>query len=102
VPGAAAATLAGLPLALGYYGFCGLGALALSATSREGMRGRSTESASIGTVQAFALGLGFLFVTLYHGQLSDLEALLFGTFLGITAGQVLTLLWVAVATLAIL
>ncbi|HEX3561875.1 MAG TPA: metal ABC transporter permease [Solirubrobacterales bacterium] len=101
-PGAAAATLAGLPLALGYYGFCGLGALALSVTSREGMRGRSTESASIGAVQAFALGLGFLFVTLYHGQLSDLEALLFGTFLGITAGQVLTLLWVAVATLAIL
>jgi zinc/manganese transport system permease protein len=101
-PGAAAATLAGLPLVLGYYGFCGLGALALSATSREGMRGRSTESASIGTVQAFALGLGFLFVTLYHGQLSDLEALLFGTFLGITAGQVLTLLWVAIATLAIL
>jgi zinc/manganese transport system permease protein len=76
--------------------------LALSVTSREGMRGRSTESASIGAVQAFALGLGFLFVTLYHGQLSDLEALLFGTFLGITAGQVLTLLWVAVATLAIL
>src|SRR5437879_12648832 len=27
-PGAAAASLAGLPVALGYFGFCGLGALA--------------------------------------------------------------------------
>jgi zinc/manganese transport system permease protein len=101
-PGAAAATLAGLPIAIGYYGFCGAGALALSAASREGMRGRSTESAAIGAVQAFALGLGYLFVTLYHGQLSDLQALLFGTFLGITAGQVVGLLLVAIATVSIL
>jgi zinc/manganese transport system permease protein len=101
-PGAAAASLAGLPLALGYYGFCGFGALALSAASREGMRGRSSESASIGSLQALALGLGFLFVTLYHGQLSDLQALLFGTFLGITSGQVLTLLWIGVAAVAVL
>jgi len=28
-PGAAAATLAGVPIAFGYFGFCGLGALAL-------------------------------------------------------------------------
>jgi zinc/manganese transport system permease protein len=101
-PGAAAATLAGLPVAIGYYGFCGAGALVLSAASREGMRGRSTESAAIGAVQAFALGLGYLFVTLYHGQLSDLQALLFGTFLGITAGQVMGLLLVAIATVGIL
>ena len=101
-PGAAAATLAGLPVAIGYYGFCGAGALVLSAASREGMRGRSTESAAIGAVQAFALGLGYLFVTLYHGQLSDLQALLFGTFLGITAGQVMVLLLVAIATVGIL
>jgi zinc/manganese transport system permease protein len=101
-PGAAAATLAGLPVAIGYYGFCGAGALVLSAASREGMRGRSTESAAIGAVQAFALGLGYLFVTLYHGQLGDLQALLFGTFLGITAGQVMVLLLVAIATVGIL
>ncbi len=53
-------------------------------------------------MQAFGLGLGFLFVTLYSGQLSDLESLLFGTFLGITAAQVQTLLWVALAALALL
>jgi zinc/manganese transport system permease protein len=99
-PGAAGATLAGLPLALGYFGTCGLGALLLALVSRPGGRpGGANESAAIGTVQAVGLGLGYLFVVLYGGQLSSLEALLFGTFLGITAGQVQTLLWIAIAAL---
>jgi zinc/manganese transport system permease protein len=101
-PGAAAASLAGLSATLGYYGFCGLGAFALAAAAGPGTRGRSSESAAIGTVQAFGLGLGFLFVSLYQGQLADLETLLFGTFLGITASQVQTLLWIAMATCATL
>ncbi len=99
-PGAAAATLAALPVAVGYFGACGLGALTLAAFGRGGRAGRAGESAAIGTLQAFALGLGFLFVSLYGGQLAGLEALLFGTFLGITAGQVTTLLIVAVVALA--
>jgi len=99
-PGAAGATLAGLPLALGYFGTCGLGALLLALVSRPGGRpGGANESAAIGTVQAVGLSLGYLFVVLYGGQLSSLEALLFGTFLGITAGQVQTLLWIAIAAL---
>jgi len=101
-PGAAGATLAGLPLALGYFGACGGAALVLAAVSRPAGAGRAGESAAIGAVQAFGLGLGFLFVTLYSGQLNGLESLLFGTFLGITAAQVQTLLWVAVAALAAL
>jgi zinc/manganese transport system permease protein len=101
-PGAAGATLVGLPLALGYFGACGLAALILAAVSRPVGVGRAGESAAIGTVQAFGLGLGFLFVTLYSGQLADLESLLFGTFLGITAAQVQTLLWVALGALAVL
>jgi zinc/manganese transport system permease protein len=101
-PGAAGATLAGLPLALGYFGACGLAALILAAVSRPAAVGRAGESAAIGTVQAFGLGLGFLFVTLYSGQLANLESLLFGTFLGITAAQVQTLLWVALAALVVL
>jgi zinc/manganese transport system permease protein len=52
-------------------------------------------------VQALGLALGFLFVSLYHGLLSDLDSLLFGTFLGITRNQMLVLLAVAVATLAL-
>jgi zinc/manganese transport system permease protein len=101
-PGAAGATLAGLPLAVGYFGACGVAALVLAAVSRPAGVGRAGESAAIGTVQAFGLGLGFLFVTLYSGQLANLESLLFGTFLGITAAQVQTLLWVALAALVVL
>jgi len=102
-PGAAGATLAGLPLAFGYFGACAAGAVALAAVSHPaaGAR-RGGESAAIGAVQAFGLGLGFLFVTLYGGQLGEIESLLFGTFLGITAAQVQTLLWVAVIALATL
>lgn len=98
-PGATGAVLAGLPLAVGYFGSCGLAALVLGLATRAGREGRSGDSATIGVVQAFGLGLGFLFASLYSGQLVNLEALLFGTFLGITAGQVTTLLIVAAVAL---
>ena len=95
-PGAAAASLAGLPLALGYFGFCGAGALVLAAIAGS-RKSLGAESAAIGSLQALALALGFLFVSLYHGVLSGLDSLLFGTFLGITTGQVVVLLVVASA-----
>jgi zinc/manganese transport system permease protein len=98
-PGAAAATLAGLPVAAGYFGFCGVGALLLGGIAGS-RRSLSNESAAIGSVQALALALGFLFVSLYHGVLNGLDSLLFGTFLGITTNQVLVLL--AVATAAVI
>jgi len=99
-PGAAAAALAGVPAALGYFAFCGAGALVLARLAGSS-RSYSTESAATGTLQAFALGLGFLFVSLYHGLLNGLDSLLFGTFLGITSGQVVALLAVAVVALAL-
>jgi zinc/manganese transport system permease protein len=100
-PGAGAAALSGLPAAAGYFVFSALGALTIAAASRtSGRRGFAQESAVIGTVQAFGFGAGFLFLSLYHGVLESLETLLFGSLLGITHGQVLTLLAVAVATLA--
>src|SRR5213593_125619 len=99
-PGAAAATLAGLPVALGYFGFCGIGALALAGISGA-RRSHSSESAAIGSLQALALALGFLFVSLYHGILNGLDSLLFGTFLGITSGQVTVLLAVAAVAIAV-
>jgi zinc/manganese transport system permease protein len=98
-PGAAAATLAGLPVAAGSFGFCGIGALMLGGIAGS-RRSLSNESAAIGSVQALALALGFLFVSLYHGVLNGLDSLLFGTFLGITTNQVLVLL--AVATAAVI
>ena len=100
-PGAAAASLAGLPLAAGYFGACALAALVLSAVSGAGARNRSAESAAVGSVQAFALACGFLFVSLYSGVLNSLDSLLFGTFLGVTTGQVLTLLLIAAAVLTL-
>jgi len=99
-PGAAAATLAGLPIALGYFSFCGISALALAGIAGS-RRSLSAESAAIGSLQALALGLGFLFVSLYHGVLNGLDSLLFGTFLGITSGQVAVLLAVAVVTIVL-
>jgi zinc/manganese transport system permease protein len=102
-PGAAAAALAGAPVFVGYFVACGTGALALSAVTGGGAtRSISHESAGIGSVQAFALGLGFLFVSLYHGLLNGLDSLLFGTFLGITDSQVLTLLVISAAALLVL
>src|SRR5207249_2240132 len=95
-PGAAAASLAGLPVALGYFGFCGLGALLLAGIAGS-RRSLAAESAAIGSLQALALALGFLFVSLYHGVLNGIDSLLFGTFLGITSRQVTVLLVVAAA-----
>ena len=99
-PGAAAASLAGLPLAVGYFGFCGLGALALAGIAGS-RRSLSAESAAIGSLQALALALGFFFVSLYHGVLNGVDSLLFGTFLGITRGQVAVLLVVAAAAVSL-
>jgi zinc/manganese transport system permease protein len=100
-PGASAAALAGLPLAAGYYAACAAAAAVLAAVSGAGPRSHASESASIGTLQAAALGLGFLFVSLSHNVLGGLNALLFGTFLGITTGQVLTLALVAASVLTL-
>jgi zinc/manganese transport system permease protein len=61
--------------------------------------GSSEESAVIGTVQAFALACGALFVSLYGGFLNGTTALLFGTFLGISDNQVIILLAVAAVVL---
>ena len=99
-PGASAAALAGLPLSLGYFSFCFVAALVIGASSRTaGRRNLAQESAVTGTVQVSALALGFLFLSLYGGILENLEALLFGSFLGITTGQVETLAAITVGVL---
>jgi zinc/manganese transport system permease protein len=98
--GASAAGLAGVPVLVGYFGVCGLGAVMLAAAAGT-RRALSSESAATGSIGALALALGFLFVSLYHGVLTGLDSLLFGTFLGITSGQVLVLLVVAAAAVAL-
>lgn len=102
-PGASGALLVGLSAAAGYFLFSGLAALAIGAVA--GVRtghNRGQESAITGTVQAFGLACGFLFLSLYHGVLANYESLLFGSFLGIASGQVLALGAVAVVALGLL
>ncbi|HEX3620768.1 MAG TPA: metal ABC transporter permease [Acidimicrobiales bacterium] len=101
-PGAAGATLLGVAAAWGFFGFCTVAALVIAGLPRAGGRGYGEESAVIGTVQAFALGCGFLFVTLYAGALNGVNALLFGSFLGIADGQVAALAGETVAAWAVL
>ncbi len=100
-PGASGAALAGLPLPLGYFAACVLAAVAIAVGSRtRSRRNLAQESAVIGSVQVVGFALGFLFLSLYGGVLESLESLLFGSFLGITANQVVVLLAVALAALA--
>ncbi len=102
-PGAAGAILAGISAIIGYFAAAVATALVIAAVPRSpGGRARSSESAVIGTVQAFALACGALFVSLYGGFLNSLTGLLFGSFLGISPGQVTALLVVAVVALLVL
>jgi zinc/manganese transport system permease protein len=100
-PGAAGASLVGVSAQFGYFGFCTVAALAIGAVPRVASQNHGDESALIGTVQAFALACGFLFVSLYGGNLSGTTSLLFGTFFGITNSQVVVLLAVALVAIAL-
>ena len=102
-PGASAAIWLGVSATFGFFAFCITAALVISALPRTTGRGSASEEAAlIGTIQAFALASGFLFVSLYGGFLNGLTSVLFGSFLGITDAQVVTLAVVAVTVVAIL
>jgi zinc/manganese transport system permease protein len=101
-PGAAGATLLGVSAVYGYFGFCVGAALLLAALPTRGHGRIAVESAATATVQATLLGFGYLFMSLYQGNLSDVNSLLFGTFFGVSDGQVLLLGAVGVVVLAAL
>ena len=101
-PGAAGAAWLGASATLGFFAFCIGTALLIAAIPRVSGQGYSEESAVIGTLQAFALACGLLFVSLYAGFLNGVTALLFGNFLGITNGQVVTLVATAVVCLVVI
>ncbi len=105
-PGAAGAALAGLPTALGYYLACGGAALLMrGARGSPGLgspgRGYGNETATIATVQTVGLAAGYLFLSLNSAVLGGTETLLFGTFLGVSRGQVLALLLVAIVAVSL-
>jgi len=101
-PGAAGAVLLGFSAQLGFFAFCVGGALVIAAVPAQGPGRFSEEPAVIAIVQTFALACGFLFASLYRGNLSRINGLLFGTFLGITTAQVRTLVVVTAAALTVL
>jgi zinc/manganese transport system permease protein len=94
-PGGAGAVWLGISAIWGYFAFCVGAALVIASVSRPRPSGSHEESAAIGTLQAFALACGFLFARLYGGFGSGFNALLFGSFTGVTDAQVLTLLAMA-------
>ena len=102
-PGAAAAIWLGVSATAGYFAGSIAAALVIALVPRTPTgRAGSQESAVIGTVQAFALATGALFVSLYGGFLDSVTGLLFGSFLGVSDGQVVALAVVAVVVLVVM
>src|SRR5260221_6811585 len=102
-PGAAAAIWLGVSATAGYFAGCIAAALVIALVPRPASgQSHSEESAVVGTVQAFALACGVLFVSLYGGFLNSLTGLLFRTFLGISDRQVVVLLAVAIVVMGVL
>jgi zinc/manganese transport system permease protein len=104
-PGAAGAVLLGIPQLVGLAVLCVGCALGIASLGRVGSGDWQGKSAAIGTIQAFALALGFLFASLYQGLLNGVNAILFGSLLGITEVQVLiltALTVVAVGTITVI
>ncbi len=100
-PGAAVAIWIGVSVTLGFFAGSLGAALVIAAAPRTPIgRVRSQESALIGTVQAAALALGAIAVALYGGFLDNLTGLLFGSFLGVSDGQVIVLVVVSIGVLA--
>ena len=85
--GAAGALVVGLDPVIGMIGGSLAVGLVLGLLS---MRGRERDSA-IGAVLAFGLGVGVLFLSLYHGYATEATNLLFGSIVGVSDNQLLTL-----------
>jgi zinc/manganese transport system permease protein len=90
--GAAGAVLLGLNPLVGLLAFTSGGGLAMAALGRKA----ASRDVQIGTVLAFMLGLGVLFISLYKGYATEAYSLLFGEILGISFSDVITTLVVGV------
>ncbi len=83
--GAAGAVLLGVPPVYGLLVFTVGASLAISALGQE-MR---EQDIAIGVIMTFALGLGILFLSLYHGYAEQAYSILFGSIVGISRRDVL-------------
>jgi zinc/manganese transport system permease protein len=94
--GAAGAVLFGLNPIVGLLVFTCGGGLAMAALGRKA----ANRDVQIGTVLAFMLGIGVLFISLYSGYATEAYSLLFGEILGISSTDVLVTLIAAIILLA--
>jgi zinc/manganese transport system permease protein len=101
-PGAAAGVLLNVSPVLGLMVFCLGAALGIGWMGRDPDAGRRSESAAVGSILAFSIGLGLLFFRLYAGSAQGIYSFLFGTILGISDVDVQLTLAVAVAGLVAL
>jgi zinc/manganese transport system permease protein len=101
-PGAAAGVLLHLSPVFGLIAFCVLGALGIGSLGSRLEAGHRAESAAVGSILAFSLGLGLLFFRLYAGTAQGVYAFLFGTILGISDREVLVSAVTTVVALAVL
>lgn len=101
-PGAAGAILLHISPVIGLVVFCVGAALGIGAGGRGLGAGRRAESAAVGSILAFSLGLGLLFFHLVSGSAQAIYAFLFGTILGITDQDVVVALATTVIALLVL
>ncbi len=83
--GAAGAVLAGIPPVYGLLVFT-VGASVIISVMGKQIRERDV---AVGVIMTFALGLGILFLSLYHGFAERAYSILFGTILGISRTDVI-------------
>jgi zinc/manganese transport system permease protein len=93
--GAAGAVLVGISPVFGLLLFTSVGGIGMTALGPRA----SHRDVQIGTVLAFMLGLGVLFISLYTGYATEAYSILFGEILGISSSDVLI---TAIAGLVIL
>ena len=95
--GAAAAVLIGVSPVYGLLLFTSVGGLGIAALGRRAAQ----RDVQIGTVLAFMLGLGVLFISLYTGYATEAYSILFGEILGISFSDVLLTLVAGVIILVL-
>jgi len=96
--GAALAVLIGVSPIYGLLLFTGLGGVGIAALGSRA----ANRDVEIGTVLAFMLGLGVLFISLYTGYATEAYSILFGEILGISWGDVLLTLIVSLLILVVM
>ncbi len=93
--GAAAAVLIGVNPIIGLLTFTSGGGIAMGILGRKA----SSRDVQTGTILAFMLGLGVLFISMYDGYASEAYSILFGQILGISYSDVLLTLIIGIVVL---